>query len=33
MSYVRSNIDLFTPKYREFEDAEVETMTVLSDEF
>ena len=27
MSFVRSNIDLFTPKYREFEDAEVETMT------
>ena len=25
--YVKSNIDLFTPKYREFEDAEVETMT------
>lgn len=27
MSYVKTNIDLFTPKYREFEDAEVETMT------
>ena len=27
MSYVKTNIDLFAPKYREFADDEIETMT------